>query len=205
MKLSTLLLPVVTLFATGNALAASDPLKDYLSCGPQSFPVIAQEPFKSLVPSKQENGRITLQGGTKSETGQRWVFDKPVVVSGLSLTGFFADDMDLMGSRVINWGFYVQQTPEQVAASLKKSHSVELLSANGVLARPEVWSEKQSKWLSETSGDTAGKLVTDTSERVFMVEPAPADLSAGSKAMVTCSVQGKISDAALKSTRPDLR
>ncbi|MGZ7460246.1 hypothetical protein ACXPVS_26985 [Pseudomonas sp. Ma2-10] len=36
-----------------------------------------------------------------------------------------------------------------------------------------------------------------------MVEPAPGDL-AGSKGMLTCSTQGKISEAALKSSRPDL-
>lgn len=204
MKFSALIVPVITLFTSVNALAATDPLADYLSCGPQSFPVVAQEPFKSLVPSKQENGHITLQGGSKSEMGQRWIFDKPVVVDGLSLTGFYAEDMDMMG-RIISWGFYVQQSPEQIRAALKKSHDLELLSVNGVFARPEIWSEKQSKWVPETSGETAGKLVTDTSERILIVEPAPADLAEDSKGMLTCSIQGNISDAALKSSRPDLR
>ncbi len=204
MKLSALLLPAIALFTAANAAAATDSLADFLSCGTQSFPFITQAPFKSLVPGKQENGRITLQGGTKTEMGQRWVFDKPVVVDGLSLTGFYAEDMDLMGSRIISWGFYVQQSPEQVVASLKKEHSLELLSTNGVFARPEIWSEKESKWLSETSGDTAGKLVTDTSERVLIVEPVPADVAGGSKGMLTCSIQGNVSEAALKSSRPDL-
>lgn len=46
MKFSALIVPVITLFTSVNALAATDPLADYLSCGPQSFPVVAQEPFK---------------------------------------------------------------------------------------------------------------------------------------------------------------
>lgn len=203
MKLSVWLFPFATLFITANSFAASAPLSDYLSCGAQSFSVVAQEPFKSLISHTLEDGQIKLQGGSKSEMGQRWIFDKPVIVDGVSLTGFFAEDADLMGARIINWGFFSQQSPEQVTASLKKTHALDFLISDGVFARPEIWSEPQLKWLSETSGDTAGKLVTDTAERVLMVEPAPVDLK-GSKGMLTCSIQGKISEAALKSSRPDL-
>lgn len=203
MKLSAWLFPFAALFGTANTFAATAPLSDYLSCGAQSFSVVAQAPFKSLISNKLENGHIKLQGGSKSDMGQRWIFDKPVVVDGISLTGFFAEDIDLMGSRIINWGFYAQQSPEQIAALLKKSHTLDLLVSNNIFARPEIWSEQQLAWLPEISGETAGKLVTDTSERILMVEPAPGDL-VGSKGMLTCSIQGKISEAALKSSRPDL-
>lgn len=203
MKISAWLFPFTALLGTANTFAATAPLSDYISCGAQSFSVVAQAPFNSLISNKLENGHIKLQGGSKSDMGQRWIFDKPVVVGGISLTGFFAEDTDLMGARIISWGFYSQQSPEQVAVSLKKSHALDLLVSNSVFARPEIWSEQQLAWLPEISGETAGKLVTDTSERVFMVEPAPGDLK-GSKSMLTCSIQGKISEAALKSSRPDL-
>lgn len=203
MKLSAWLFPFAALFGTANTFAATASLSDYLSCGAQSFSVITQAPFKSLISSKLENGHIKLLGGSKSDMGQRWIFDKPIVVDGISLTGFFAEDIDLMGSRIISWGFYAQQSHEQVAASLKKSHTLDLMVSNNIFARPEIWSEQQLAWLPEISGETAGKLVTDTSERILMIEPAPGDL-AGSKGMLTCSIQGKISEAALKSSRPDL-
>lgn len=202
MKLPRLLLPFATLFAGASAQAT--PLSDYLSCGPASFPVITQAPFKSQVPAHLENDRIHLEGGSKSDLGQRWIFDKPVVMDGVTLTGFFSEDMDLMGSRIVSWGFFTREPAEQVVSTLTKSHGLALVDANGVHARPEMWSEQQSKWISETSGDTAGKLVSDTSERVLMVEPAPADLGAAGKGMLTCSLQGNISKSALKSSRPDL-
>lgn len=203
MKLTALLFPLAALFGAANTFAAAAPLSDFLSCATQSFPMVAQAPFKSLIPGTMVNGHLTLQGGTKSDLGQRWLFDKPVVVGGVTLTGFFAEDMDLMGSRIINWGFYAQQSPEQIVAALKASNGLELPAMNGVFARPEMWSEEQSAWLPENSGQTAGKLVTDTSERILMVEPAPTDLKS-SKGMMTCSIQGKVSEAALKSSRPDL-
>lgn len=203
MTISRWLLPCAGLVCSANTFAAATPFSDYLTCATRSFPVVAQAPFKSLVPQTVENGHIKLQGGSKSDMGQRWLFDKPVEVEGLTITGFFSENMDLAGSQIINWGFYVQQSPEQVAASVKKLSNTDLQEANGVFARPEIWSESRKSWLAEGGSDTAGKLVVDTSERVFMIEPAPADVH-GSKAMLTCSLQGKISEAALNSSRPDL-
>jgi hypothetical protein len=37
-----------------------------------------------------------------------------------------------------------------------------------------------------------------------MVEPGPEDLAKTSKGMLTCSVQGSVTEAMLKSSRPDL-
>lgn len=201
MTISRWLLPCVLCGVSSFVTAA--PVSDFLSCGEKSFSVVAQAPFKSLVPQKVENDRLTLQGGTKSDMGQRWIFDKPVEADGMTFTGFFSENMNIGGAQIINWGFYVQQTPEQAVTSVKKSGAIELQKANGVFARPEMWSEARQAWLPETGDDTAGKLVADTSERVLMIEPAPEEVK-GSKGMLTCSIQGKISDAALKSSRPDL-
>ncbi|WP_263260590.1 hypothetical protein [Pseudomonas sp. RIT-PI-S] len=202
MKLSVWLSSLAMVIGSANTLAATTPLSNFLGCTDQSFPVVTQAPFDKLISSVVENGRITLKAGTKSDMGQRWMFDKPVTVNGLVVTGFFAEDMDIKGSRIINWGFYSQQTPGQIAALLKTT-GVDLPVAGEVLARPEIWSEQHATWQLETSDATAGKLVADTSERVLMVEPAPEDV-AGSHGMLTCSLQGKVSQAALKSSRPDL-
>lgn len=204
MKFSALLLPLAACFANA-AYAATSPLTDYLSCANHSFTVVGQPPFKAQVPHTLENGHLKLQGGSVTDLGRRWMFATPVEVDGLRLTGFFAEDVTLMGSRIINWGFYVQQTPEQMAQALQQAHAIELEHADGTYARPQIWNEQRSAWQPESSETTAGKLVLDTSERVLLVEPAPKELLEGSKGMLTCSLQGKISDAALETSRPDLR
>ncbi|SDX16553.1 hypothetical protein SAMN05444064_11466 [Pseudomonas syringae] len=203
MKISRGLLPCAALFCSVNAFAATSPVSDYLTCGAKSFSVITLAPFKSQVPQTVENGRPKLQGGTKTDLGQRWVFDKPIEADGLTFTGFFSDNMNLGGAQIISWGFYVQQTPEQVAASVKKLSAIELQKADSIFVRPEVWSESRQAWQSESAGNNAGKVTADTSERVLLIEPAPEDVK-GSTGMLTCSIQGNISDAAMKSSRPDL-
>lgn len=203
MKRSTLLFTLAALLPTSNVFAANPPLADYLTCGSHSFVVVGQAPFKSLVESETKDGHVLLKGGQKTDLGKQWMFAKPVELDGLTLTGFFSEDMTMMGSRIINWGFLVQQPPEQAAAVVSKIAGTQLVNANGVFARPEIWSEQQNAWLPE-GDDTAGKLVTDTSERVLMVEPAPKGAGNASQGMLTCSVQGKISEAALRSARPDL-
>jgi len=55
-----------------------------------------------------------LLGGTKSGMGQRWMFDKPVTIEGVSLTNFYADDFDLAGTRIINWGFLPSRPPKML-------------------------------------------------------------------------------------------
>jgi len=166
--------------------------------------VVSQAGLKERVAHKLENGKITLSGGTKSDMGQRWMFDTPLTLDGMTLTGFFAEDQDLMGSRIINWGFYTEQAPDALYAQLSKVPGTALEKANGIYARAQIWSQKQSAWVPEGGDDNAGKLVTDTAERILMVEPAPGDLAKTSNGMITCSVQGAVSAAMLKTTRPDL-
>lgn len=204
MKFSALLLPLAACFANG-ASATTSPLTDYLSCADHSFAVVGQPPFTAQVPHTLENGHLKLQGGSTTDLGRRWMFDTPVEVDGLRLTGFYAEDLTMMGSRIISWGFYVQQTPEQMAQTLRQAHGIELEHADGIYARPQIWDEQSGAWQPESSDATAGKLVTDTAERVLLLEPAPKDLPSGSKGMLTCSLQGKISAAALNTSRPDLK
>lgn len=204
MKLHRLFISIAALVTCTSSLAAAPALQGFLACDQRSLAVLDQPGLKERVSHVVENGRITFSGGTKTDMGQRWMFDKPLTLDGLTLTGFFAEDVDLMGSRIIGWGFYTEQVPDALYAQLSKWPGTELEQANGIYARAQIWSHKQSAWVPEGGGDNSGKLVTDTAERILMVEPAPADLAKTSKGMVTCSVQGAVSAAMLKTTRPDL-
>ncbi|WP_260957084.1 hypothetical protein [Pseudomonas citri] len=204
MELRQLLVPIAALVTCASTYAATPSFENFVACDASSLAVVSQPALKERVSSQLENGQIKLSGGTKTDLGQRWVFDKPVVVDGISLTGFFAEDVDLMGSRVINWGFYTQQSPDELFAHFQKVTGADLEKTNGIYARAQIWSHKQSAWVSEKGDSTAGKLVTDTAERILMVEPGPGDLAKTSKGMLTCSVQGNVTEAMLKTTRPDL-
>jgi hypothetical protein len=203
MKLRHLIVPVCALISSTSALASTSPLQTFLACDASSLSVVNQPGLKERISSTQEHGRITLSGGSKTDAGQRWMFDSPVVLDGVALTGFFAEDQELMGSRIIGWGFYTQQSPDELYAQLNKLPVSKLEQVNGIYARPQIWSHKQAGWVAE-GDDTAGKLVTDTAERILMVEPALADVAKTSKGMITCSVQGTVSPEILKTTRPDL-
>lgn len=204
MKLHRLFIPFAALMTCASSYAATPALKSFIACDQNSLAVVNQPGIKERVPSTLENGKITFTGGTKTDMGQRWVFDTPVTLDGVTLTGFFAEDMDLMGSRIIGWGFYTQQTPDALYAQLNKVPGADLEKASGVYARAQIWSQAQSAWVSEKGDTHAGKLVTDTAERILMVEPAPEDLAKASKGMVTCSVQGAVNEAMLTTSRPDL-
>jgi hypothetical protein len=204
MKLRHLLIPFAALVTCTSSFAATSAMQTFLACDQNSLAVVNQPGLKAHIPAVLENGKATFSGGTKTDMGQRWVFDTPVTLEGVTLTGFFAEDMDLMGSRIIGWGFYTQQTPDALYAQLSKVPGTELAKANGIYARAQIWSHKQSAWVAENGDNNAGKLVTDTAERILMVEPAPEDLAKTSKGMITCSVQGAVSAAMLKTTRPDL-
>ncbi|QDH62588.1 hypothetical protein [Pseudomonas azotoformans] len=204
MKLYRLFISLTALATCTSSFAAAPALQSFLACDQNSLAVVSQAGLKERVAHKLENGKITLSGGTKSDMGQRWMFDTPLTLDGVTLTGFFAEDQDLMGSRIINWGFYTEQAPDALYAQLSKVPGTALEKANGIYARAQIWSHKQSAWVPEGGDDNAGKLVTDTAERILMVEPAPGDLAKTSKGMITCSVQGAVSAAMLKTTRPDL-
>ena len=204
MKMHRLFISLTALATCTSSFAATPALQSFLACDQNSLAVVSQPGLKERVAHKVENGKITLSGGTKSDMGQRWMFDTPLTLDGMTLTGFFAEDQDLMGSRIINWGFYTEQAPDALYAQLSKVPGTELEKANGIYARAQIWSHKQSAWVPEGGDDNAGKLVTDTAERILMVEPAPSDLAKTSNGMITCSVQGAVSAAMLKITRPDL-
>jgi hypothetical protein len=204
MKWHHLIIPFCSLIPCASALASTSALQTFLACDANSLTVVNHPGIKEHVASTQEQGKIALSGGTKTDAGQRWVFDKPVMLDGIALTGFFAEDQELMGSRIIGWGFYTQQTPDELYAQLNKIPGSQLEQVNGIYARPQVWSKKQSAWVPESGDDTSGKLVTDTAERILMVEPALPDVAKTSKGMVTCSVQGTVSPQILKTVRPDL-
>jgi hypothetical protein len=204
MKWHHLLIPFAALVTCTSSFAATPALQTFLACDENSLAVVNQPGLKERISSALDNGKITLSGGTKTEMGQRWVFDTPVTLNGVALTGFFAEDQNLMGSRIIGWGFYTQQAPDELYTKLNKVPGSNLESANGIYARAQIWSHKQSAWVPENGDDNAGKLVTDTAERILMVEPASQDVAKTSKGMITCSVQGTVSVAMLKSTRPDL-
>lgn len=204
MKWHFLFTPFVALATCTSSFAATPALQTFLACDANSLAVINQPGLKEQVSSTLDNGKIKLIGGTKTEMGQRWVFEKPVTLDGVVLTGFFAEDQELMGSRIIGWGFYTQQSPRELYAQLNKMPGSNLEEVNGIYARPQIWSHKQSAWVPEGGDDTAGKLVTDTAERILMVEPAPQDLPKASKGMITCSIQGTVNPEILKGTRPDL-
>lgn len=204
MKLHHLLAPFAALLPCASTLAATPALQGFLGCGENSLAVITQPGLKERIPSTLSHGKLTLSGGSKTDMGQRWMFATPVAVDGVTLTGFFAEDQTLLGARIIGWGFYTQQAPEALYAQLNTLPGSNLQALNGIYARPQIWSHKQATWVAETGDDTAGKLVTDTAERILMVEPAPEGAGQGSQGMITCSVQGTVSAAMLKSTRPDL-
>lgn len=204
MKLRHLLIPMATLITCANTYAATPSFEKFLACDANSLAIVSQPAFKQHIPSGLENGQVKLNGGTKTDLGHRWIFDKPVTVEGIALTGFFAEDVDLMGSRVINWGFYTQQDPAELYSLVHEVAGADLAKVNGIYARAQIWSHKQSAWVPENGDSTAGKLVTDTAERILMVEPGPEDLAKSSKGMLTCSVQGSVTEAMLKTTRPDL-
>jgi hypothetical protein len=203
MKLHRLFISLAALATCTSSFAAAPALQGFLACDQNSLAVVNQPGLKERVPHGLENGKLTFSGGTKTDMGQRWMFDTPLTLDGITLTGFFSEDQDLMGSRIIGWGFYTEQAPDALYAQLSKAPGTELEKANGIYARPQIWSHKQSAWVPE-GGDTAGKLVTDTAERILMVEPAPGDLAKTSKGMITCSVQGAVNEAMLKASRPDL-
>lgn len=204
MKLSLLLIPFTALVTSFGVSAAASPLAAYAACDENSLAIVQSPLFKDLVPSSVEDGQIKLSGGTKNDMGQRWMFAKPVIVDGMTLTGFFAEDLDLMGTRIINWGFYAEQTPTELHAQLTKVNGPKMEAAGGIYARAQIWSHTQSAWQLENASNNAGKLVVDTAERVFLIEPAPEDLPKTNKGMLNCSIQGKVSEAMLKTSRPDL-
>ncbi|TNB92125.1 hypothetical protein FHG55_23685 [Pseudomonas jessenii] len=204
MKPIFLLLPIAALFSAFSVAAAPSPVASFAACDDHSLAVVQSPLFKDLVPSTVENGQIKLSGGTKSDMGQRWMFAKPVEIDGMSLTGFYAEDTDLMGTRIISWGFYAKQTPNELHTQLEKAGGPRMDMSQGLYARAEIWSHGKSNWQPEDPSATAGKLVVDSAERVFLIEPAPQELATGSKGMFTCSIQGKVNEAMLKSSRPDL-
>ncbi|NWB99256.1 hypothetical protein HX882_25520 [Pseudomonas gingeri] len=203
MKVLPLLLGAAVLLSEVPAFAAAS-LNDYVACDKHSLSIIEQPLFKGLIPTKTENGFTQPMGGTKSDLGQRWLFDKPVTLDGVSLTGFFAEDMDMMGSRLINWGFYTEQTPKELFEILETHQRTGAADAGGVYARAEIWSHTQRAWEPENPQSNSGKLVIDTAERVFLIEPASSDLPKTSKGMLTCSIQGNVIEPMLVDSRPDL-
>ncbi len=204
MKYRQLFLSCAALFTCSGSFAATPALQSFLTCDENSLAVINQPGLKERIPSTLANGKMILSGGANTEMGQRWLFDTPVTLNGIALTGFFMEDQNLMGSRIIGWGLYTQHAPDELYAQLSKMPVSGLESANGIYVRAQIWSPKQSAWVPESGDETAGKLVTDTAERILMVEPASPDVAKTSKGMITCSVQGAVSPAMLKSTRPDL-
>jgi hypothetical protein len=204
MKAFFRLFPLAALFSSFSVAAAPSPIVAFAACDEHSLAVVQSPLFKALVPSSVENGQIKLSGGTKSEMGQRWMFAKPVEVAGMSLTGFFTEDMELMGTRIVAWGFYAQQAPNELHAQLENAGGPRLDKVHGLFARAEIWNPDKSAWLPEDPSATAGKLVVDSAERVLMIEPAPQDLSKTSQGMYSCSIQGKVNEAMLKTSRPDL-
>ena len=204
MKRSLLLIPFTALVASFGTSAAASTMSTYAACNENSLAIVQLPPFKDLVPSKIEDGQIKLSGGAKYDMGQRWMFAKPVVVDGMTLTGFFAEDIDLMGTRIINWGFYSEQMPAELRAQLAKVDGPKMEDAGGVYAHAQVWSHSKSAWQSESASSNSGKLVVDTAELVFLIEPAPEDLPKNNKGMLNCSIQGNISQVMLKTSRPDL-
>ncbi|PVZ12575.1 MULTISPECIES: hypothetical protein [unclassified Pseudomonas] len=203
MKWMYLLVPL-TVLGPSAGFAATSPLQAFLTCDADSLAIVNQPGLKERIPSTEVNGKVRFSGGSKTSLGERWMFDTPITLEGVTLTGFFIEDQDLMGSRIIGSGFYTQQAPDALYEQLKKMPSSQLESAHGIYARAQIWSHKQSGWVAENGDELAGKLVTDTAERVLMVEPAAAEVGHGSKGMITCSIQGNVTPAMLKTTRPDL-
>ncbi|WP_419735607.1 hypothetical protein [Pseudomonas sp. COR18] len=205
-KILASLCGATVLLAGAPALAATS-LNDYVACDKHSLAVIEQPLFNGLIPTRTENGFTRPVGGTRSELGRRWMFDKPVILDGVSLTGFYAEDMDMMGSRLISWGFYTEQTPSELFERLERHQRTGAAEAGGMYARAEIWSHSQRAWQPEDPQSHSGKLVLDTAERVFLIEPASQDLaksSPNSRGMLTCSIQGNVIEPMLVDSRPDL-
>ena len=58
-----------------SSFAATPALQTFLACDEKSLAVVNQPGLKERISSALDNGKITLSGGTKTEMGQRWVFD----------------------------------------------------------------------------------------------------------------------------------
>jgi len=83
MKLHHLLIPFATLVTCTSSFAATPALQTFLACDENSLTVVNQPGLRERISSALDNGKITLSGGTKTEMGQRWVFDTPVILNGV--------------------------------------------------------------------------------------------------------------------------
>ncbi|MCY1337931.1 hypothetical protein D9M68_250280 [compost metagenome] len=191
---------------SASATSAPDPLASFLACDAASYPALQEIAKQANIPTEVRDGKVILLSGTKVSLGKHWEFSQPVEFNDLTLTGILDHDTTIMGTRLLMWGFYTQQAQSDVAQRIAEVAGEPLQLVQGAYVRSEIWSPKATFWTPSDPTQSAGKLLVDAAERVLLVEPRSDDATRAllPGAMLTCSVQGAVSEAALQSSRPDL-
>lgn len=126
------------------------------------------------------------------------IFDTPLVGEQLSILGYYDSVIDLndyeMGSKY-HWGFYLQETPEQVVSYFA---DYEWYDDQGFYVTKAQWYNPHSKEWEE--GETAkfGEDPGEQMKRQFYVTRE------GERTVAVCTIQGEVQSNLLIKHRPDL-
>jgi hypothetical protein len=188
-----------------SAQMAEQTLREFSGCTSSFFSALAQDAAaRQVLPAQEQKGDLAwIKVKDRKTAPENQVnFAAPVTVGGLKLLAYFDEVTDLQEvGHYYYWGFVVEGSVAQVIDNLRPlvKDADRLRTSGSDYARTEIM-VGQANWLVV---DTHASSVPrqNTIERAFIVESMENDKQA---TRVSCSLQGSVSPAVLKTERPDL-
>lgn len=146
-------------------------------------PLVIHNQYAWIVPAKDG-----------SET--TW-FSQPLKVQQLTLSGFYQSksDLDEMGKYYF-WGFIIDESPAVVAAAMPEANWQK--DEEEYFASPMIKTPRDKDWTVNTTAVGGIAPAKDSMEKLAILSEH------NGKSLLTCTVQGAVTDDILLSLRPDL-
>ncbi|WP_157845679.1 hypothetical protein [Herbaspirillum huttiense] len=188
-----------------TAQMAEQTMREFTACNSSFFRVLAKDAAASQVlpalERKDELAWIKVKD-RKNAPDNQVNFAAPVTVGDIKLLGYFDEITDLQElGRYYYWGFIVDGTVAEVIGKLRPMVSnADRLHPDGTdYARTEV-KIGSSDWIAIKTGSSSVPQ-KNTIERAFIIERMENNKHA---TRVSCSLQGAVTAAVLKTERPDV-
>lgn len=124
-------------------------------------------------------------------------FTQPVKTQGLTLSGYYLSQSDLeeMGKYYF-WGFIIDETPAAVVAAMPQAGWQK--TGDTYMASPMIRGPQDKDWVANTTAVSGIAPAKGSIEKLALLEEH------NGKTLLTCTVQGAVTDAVLLPLRPDL-
>lgn len=193
-------LPYLALIAAcGVAAAQAETLpQSLLHCDSRFFNEIkAQNNVLKNSAPLVVSGQYAWIAPAKDGSETTW-FTQPLKVQQLTLSGYYQSESDLeeMG-KYYYWGFIIDESPDAVVAAMPEARWQK--SDDGYFTAPMIKTPRDKDWTVNNTAVSGIAPAKDSVEKLAILSDH------NGKSLLTCTVQGAVTDDILLSLRPDLK